>query len=179
MDFYDGSSECTDGDYRCKNDRCFPKSAHDCDGIDWCTDTCNSGCEDVVLIVGLSLGISAFVLGLGMGIATHIQNRRKREGSSRRYTASAHSRQIPDCRPSTLSLEHTTDYIQVHGNQGQRELHYVMLLQRHKIRKYVAQFQLGDRCRSSQSMYMYPQETRDHLAITDYGNQLPIINIPL
>ena len=57
---------CEQGTYKCKNYKCIPTSAHNCDGIDWCGDS--SGCEpNWGLIGGLIGGIGSAFLGLCIG----------------------------------------------------------------------------------------------------------------
>ena len=72
---------CQPSEYRCKNNRCIPKSAHNCD-IDWCGD--GSGCErkppdpDIALIAGLCGGIGVLFIGLFVGVIV-AANRKPKE----------------------------------------------------------------------------------------------------
>ena len=68
---------CQEGEYRCKNKRCFTKSAENCGGIDWCTD--NSGCNvNWGLVGGLIGGIGSALIGLGIGLCLSCYIKRKR-----------------------------------------------------------------------------------------------------
>ena len=63
--------KCGPDEYRCNNDRCIPRIAHnDCDGIDWCGD--GSGCglssTDAVLIGSICAGVGCAILGVIIGI---------------------------------------------------------------------------------------------------------------
>lgn len=112
VSYYTNFQRCQPSEYRCKNNRCIPKSAHNCD-IDWCGD--GSGCErkppdpDIALIAGLCGGIGVLFIGLFVGVIV-AANRKPKEDRLERgpYFMSTRFRRDQDISVS-LRTQHRRD----------------------------------------------------------------------